>query len=99
MVSGENLRSGCPVPCLAGLYRAKTRSRALSWYFVQPLGCSPILAEALDGLANRSLADAVAEAEELAWMRRCPHCGFCRASRWTGSRVSSEIAGRPVVFG
>ncbi len=32
-------------------------------------------------------------------MRRCPHRGFCLASRWTSSRISSGIGGRPVVFG
>jgi hypothetical protein len=33
------------------LCRAKTRTPALSWYFLQPLGCSPVLADqALDGV-------------------------------------------------
>ena len=32
-------------------------------------------------------------------MRRCPHRGFCLASCWTSSRISSEAGGRPVVFG
>jgi hypothetical protein len=32
-------------------------------------------------------------------MRRCPHRGFCLASRWTSSRISSGIAGRPAVPG
>jgi hypothetical protein len=32
-------------------------------------------------------------------MRRCPHRGFCLASCWTSSRISSGIGGRPAVFG
>jgi hypothetical protein len=32
-------------------------------------------------------------------MRRCPHRGFCLASRRTRSRISSGMGGRPVVFG
>ena len=33
------------------------------------------------------------------WMRRWPHRGFCLASCWTSSRISSGTGGRPVVFG
>jgi hypothetical protein len=32
-------------------------------------------------------------------MRRCPHRGFCLASRRTSSRTSSGTGGRPVAFG
>ena len=33
------------------------------------------------------------------WMRRCPHRGFCPASRRTSSRISSGTGGRPAAFG
>jgi hypothetical protein len=32
-------------------------------------------------------------------MRRCPHRGFCLASRRTTARISSVTGGRPVGFG
>jgi hypothetical protein len=33
------------------------------------------------------------------WIRRCPHRGFCLASRRTSSRISSGTGGRPAAFG
>ena len=49
--------------------------------------------------ADRSRADAVPEAEELALDAPVPHRGFCLASRRTSSRISPGTSGRPVVFG
>jgi hypothetical protein len=60
------------------LCRAKTRTPALSWYFLQPLGCSPVLADqALDGVP--ALDPAVMS---IAWPGSC-RGGLCSRA-WCG---------------
>jgi len=50
-------------------------------------------------LADRSLADRWPSPSSSPWIRLCPPRGFSLANRTTSSRISSEIRGRPVVFG
>ena len=49
--------------------------------------------------ADRSGAEPVPEAEELALDAAVPPARFCLASCWTSSQISSGTGGRPVVFG